>query len=395
MAWPNARFGGRGGGMPPEVKAGIRWAVASGVSWKETARRFQVSMRTVARTVREVGGMAPLTEWSRSAGALTAQERESIRAGLVAGESFASIGRRLRRATSTVSREVAANGGRDRYEGWAGERRAREMARRPKACKLLMEGELRDFVLDGLSRRWSPEQIAARLVEEFPDRPEMRVSHETIYQSLFVQARGQFRKDLTAHLRTARTHRQPRATVGEARRRGTIVGMINISERPAEANDRAVPGHWEGDLIIGKNSKSAIVTLVERSTRYVLLARLDGRHDAPTTCAALIATIGKLPVELRRSLAWDQGKEMARHAEFTIATDVRVFFCDPHSPWQRGSNENTNGLLRQYFPKGIDLSRFTQDELDAVARELNGRPRKTLAWKTPAEKLNEVVALAA
>ena len=389
------RYGGRGGRMPDEVRAGIRWSVACGATRGLTAAKFGVTVRTVSRVLREVGGVAPLTSWSRPAGVLSAEDRENIRAGLAVGESFAVIARGLGRPTSTVSREVARNGGRDGYQGFAAERRAREMARRPKVCKLAIEGELRNFVVDGLRRCWSPEQIAARLVEEFPDRPEMRVSHETIYQSLFIQARGQFRKDLTAHLRSGRAHRKPRPTAGEAARPRRIVGMINISERPAEVEDRAVPGHWEGDLIVGPSSKSAIVTLVERSTRYVLLARLDGNHEAVTTCAALTSAIGKLPVELRRTLTWDQGSEMARHADFTIATDVKVYFCDPHSPWQRGSNENTNGLLRQYFPKGTDLSGFTQDDLDAVARELNGRPRKTLAWKTPAEKLAEVVAPAA
>jgi len=339
--------------------------------------------------------MAPLTAWNRPAGSLTIAEREAIVRGLERRASFAEMARRLGRPTSTVSREVGRNGGRDGYALWAAERRAREMARRPKVCKLGVEGELREFVVDGLCKRWSPEQISERLVDEFPDRPEMRVSHETIYQSLFIQPRGLFRKEFAAYLRSGKTRRQPRPEAGEPGRSRGIVGMINISERPAEVEDRAVPGHWEGDLIIGKNGKSAIVTLVERSTRYVLLARLEGRHDAPTTCAALIATIGKLPEELRRSLTWDQGREMADHTKFTIATDVAVYFCDPHSPWQRGSNENTNGLLRQYFPKGTDLSMFAQDDLDEVARELNGRPRKTLLWKTPAEKLNEVVALAA
>lgn len=395
MAWSGARYGGTGRGMPEEVKAAVRWSVASGVSWVDTAYRFEVSVRTVARTVREVGGVAPLLTWSRPAGVLTPEDRECIRAGLAAGESFAAVGRRLGRPTSTISREVARNGGRDGYQAWVAERRARELARRPKVCKLAVEGELREFVVAGLLQRWSPEQIAARLVEEFPDRPEMRVSHETIYQSLFVQARGQLRKDLTSYLRSRRAHRQARTPVGEPGRTRGIVGMINISERPAEAADRAVPGHWEGDLILGTYCRSAIATLVERSTRYVLLARLEGRHDAETTCAALTTTIGKLPVELRRSLTWDQGREMAHHAQFTIATDVAVYFCDPHSPWQRGTNENTNGLLRQYFPKGTDLSGLTQDDLDAVARELNGRPRKTLAWKTPAEKLNELVAATA
>ena len=352
-------------------------------------------MRTVARTLREVGGVAPLLTWSRPAAALSPVDREDIRAGLAVGESFAAIGRRLGRPTSTISREVGRNGGRAEYQAWAAERAAREHARRPKACKLALEGPLREFVVGGLLQRWSPEQIAARLIDEFPDRPEMRVSHETIYQSLFIQARGQFRKELTTHLRSGRTRRQPRKAVGEPGQTRGIIGMINISERPAEVADRAVPGHWEGDLILGAHCQSAIATLVERSTRYVLLARLDGSHDAPTTCAALTATIGKLPSELRRSLTWDQGREMAKHAEFSVATDVKVYFCDPHSPWQRGTNENTNGLLRQYFPKSTDLSGFSQADLDAVARELNGRPRKTLLWKTPAEKLNEVVALAA
>lgn len=392
MVKPGDRYGGRGGAMPLEVRAGIRWSVASGVTWKETARRFEVTMRTVARTVREVGGMAPMIEWSRPAGVLSPIDREHILRGLERGESFAAIGRRLGRPTSTVSREVGRNGGRDGYAAWAAERRAREMARRPKGCKLAVEGELREFVVDGLRRRWSPEQISGRLVDTFPDRPEMRVSHETIYQSLFLQPKGLLRKELAAHLRSGRTRRQPHRDSGEAGQPRRIIGMINISERPAEVEDRAVPGHWEGDLILGTQNKSAIATLVERSTRYVLLARLEGCHDAVTTCAALTAAIGKLPVELRRSLTWDQGSEMARHAEFTVATDVKVYFCDPHSPWQRGTNENTNGLLRQYFPKGTDLSEFTQDDLDAVARELNGRPRKTLAWKTPAEKLNEAVA---
>jgi IS30 family transposase len=395
MVKPGDRYGGRGGRMPDEVRAGIRWSIACGATRAVTAATFAVTVRTVSRVLREVGGVAPLKEWSRPAGALNAQDRENIRAGLAVGASFAVIACGLGRPTSTVSREVARNGGRDGYQAWAAERRAREMARRPKPCKLALEGELRDFVIDGLAHRWSPEQISARLVEEFPDRPEMRVSHETIYQSLFIQARGQFRKDLTDQLRSGRAHRKPRPTAGEATRPQRIVGMINISERPADVEDRAVPGHWEGDLIIGKNSKSAIATLVERSTRYVLLARLNGNHEAVTTCAALTDAIGKLPIELRRTLTWDQGSEMARHADFTIATDVKVYFCDPHSPWQRGSNENTNGLLRQYFPKGTDLSGFTQAELDAVARELNGRPRKTLAWKTPAEKLVEVVAPAA
>jgi transposase, IS30 family len=389
---PGDRYGGRGGGMPLEVRAGIRWSVASGVTWKETARQFEVTLRTVARTVREVGGMAPLIAWSRPVGVLSPIDREHIVVGLERGDSFAVIARRLDRPTSTVSREVGRNGGRDGYAAWAAERRAREMARRPKQCKLAVEGELREFVIDGLRRRWSPEQISGRLVDTFPDRPEMRVSHETIYQSLFIQPKGQLSKELAVHLRSGRTRRQPHRASGEAGQPRRIIGMINISERPAEVEDRAVPGHWEGDLILGTANKSAIATLVERSTRYVLLARIDGRHDAATTCAALTATIGKLPVELRRSLTWDQGTEMARHAEFSVATDVKVYFCDPHSPWQRGTNENWNGLVRQFLPKGTDLSIHTQDDLDHIAQLLNGRPRMTLEWDTPAERFNELVA---
>jgi len=389
--------------MPESVRVEIRERVLAGGSWAVVAASCEVSRSTVARVIRESGGMPPRVRQMRESRSmrpvvrcrserwLSVAEREEIRAGLVAGLSLAAIARGLRRPTSTVSREVARNGGRIDYVAWVAERRAGELCRRPKPAKLAIQGELREFVIAGLQQRWSPRQIAARLRDEFPDRAEMRVSHETIYQSLFIQARGQFRKELTAYLRSGRSKRQPRPEPDSIPRR-RIVGMISISQRPAEADDRAVPGHWEGDLIMGAYNRSAIVTLVERSTRYVLLARLEGRHDAATTCAALTATIGRLPGQLRRSLTWDQGTEMADHANFTIATDVAVYFCDPHSPWQRGSNENTNGLLRQYFPKGTDLSPFSQRRLDDVAHELNGRPRQTLAWKTPTEKLNELVA---
>ena len=379
--------------MPESVRVEIRDRVLAGETWLGVAAGLEVSRRTVARVMRESGGMPPVAR-CRSGRWLSLAEREEIRAGLAAELSLAAIGRGLGRPTSTVAREVGRNGGRQGYLAWRAERRAGEVCRRPKPAKLAAAGELREFVIAGLQQRWSPKQIAARLREEFPDRAEMRVSHETIYQSLFIQARGQFRRELTAYLRRGRAKRQPRPDPDSVRPR-RIVGMISISQRPAEADDRAVPGHWEGDLIMGAYNRSAIVTLVERSTRYVLLARLEGSHDAATTCAALTATIGRLPAQLRRSLTWDQGGEMADHANFTIATDVAVYFCDPHSPWQRGSNENTNGLLRQYFPKGTDLSRFTQADLDAVARELNGRPRETLAWKTPTEKLNELVATTA
>ncbi len=267
-----------------------------------------------------------------------------------------------------------------------------QRARRPKPSKLLTNQRLRGEVEARLLLRCSPQQIAARLRFEFADEPEMWVSHETIYQCLFVQARGQFRRDLTTYLRSGQTRRKPRQTSGQAKNKARIVGMISISQRPAEADDRAVPGHWEGDLIMGTGNHSAIITLVERSTRFVMLGRTGRNHEAVTTCAVLTELIQRLPEQLRRSLTWDQGREMARHADFSIATNVPVFFCDPHSPWQRGSNENTNGLLRQYFPKGTSLASFTQDELDAVAQQLNQRPRQTLGWMTPSEKLNELVA---
>jgi IS30 family transposase len=350
-----------------------------------------MSQNLIARILNESGGM-PARWKERPERLLSVRDREEIRVGLDVGESFASIARRVGRPTSTVSREVARNGGRGEYRAWRADRQACERARRHRPSKLVTNTRLRTEVEARLVERCSPQQIAARLRIDFPDEPEMRVSHETIYQCVFVQSRGQFRRELTEHLRSGKTRRIPHTGRSEPARVGRLVGMISISERPAEADDRAVPGHWEGDLIMGTNNKSAIVTLVERSTRFVMLARIPGRHDALTVRDVLIERIGQLPIELRRSLTWDQGKEMARHAEFTIATDVQVYFCNPHSPWQRGSNENTNGLLRQYFPKGISLARFTQPELDAVADQLNRRPRQTLNWMTPSEKLAELVA---
>ena len=300
------------------------------------------------------------------------------------------IARELGRAASTVSREVARNSlSRGRYRAVAAQRRAEDRARRPKTAKLAGNEELRGWVQAGLRRRWSPEQVSRRLAAEFGDRPEMRVSHETIYQSLYVQGRGALRRELAASLRTGRALRRPRRKDGE--RRGKIAGMVNISERPAEAGDRAVPGHWEGDLLIGAAGKSAIGTLVERATRFTLLVPLPAGHDAAAVADALTPVIGGLPAAVRRSLTWDQGWEMRAHARIAVAADVEIYFCDPHSPWQRGSNENTNGLLRQYFPKGTSLARYSPGQLAAVAEELNGRPRKTLGWKTPAEALAEIL----
>jgi IS30 family transposase len=265
-------------------------------------------------------------------------------------------------------------------------------ALRPKPSKLAENRRLRVRVEELLEERWSPEQIAARLRREFPHDPSMQVSHETVYQSLFVQARGALRKDLTRCLRTGRTRRRIR---GRPTRRGQLRDMVLISERPAEVEDRAVPGHWEGDLILGRQGRSAIVTLVERQTRYVLLARIGADKTSPAVCEAIANKIIELPQQLTRSLTWDQGKEMAGHAQFKIETGLPVYFCDPHSPWQRGSNENTNGLLRQYFPKSTDLSIHSQQELDRVANQLNGRPRQTLDWDTPAERMNKLIATTA
>jgi transposase, IS30 family len=325
---------------------------------------------------------------------LSVGEREEIAVGLAAGESLRSIARRLGRAPSTVSREVGRNSrGRGSYRALAAQGHAQHRAARPKTAKLAGNDELRGLVAGRLKKKWSPEQISVWLRRQFPGRPEMQVSHETIYQAIYVQGRGALRRELAACLRTGRALRRPRRKKGE--RRGKIPGMVMISERPAEVEDRAVPGHWEGDLIAGAASKSAIGTLVERSTRFVMLLHLPGGHGASQVAAAMTAAMGTLPAQLRRSLTWDQGSEMAGHAQITLATDLDIYFCDPHSPWQRGSNENTNGLLRQYFPKGTDLSVHSREYLAEVAAELNSRPRKTLGWKTPAEALDEVLAAAA
>ena len=375
--------------MTREAKRELRERLVAGETWRSIERSMGIPGKTIARVLNAEGGMP--ARWKTREMGLSTADREEIRAGIARGDSNAVLARRLGRHPSTIGREISRNGGRDGYRAWAADRRAGEMARRPRPSKLVVNERLRAEVVARLEQRHSPEQIAARLREDFPDEPEMWVSHETIYQSLFVQARGQFRRDLTDYLRTQRARRQPRPTDSATKKIGGIVGMISIRERPAEADDRAVPGHWEGDLIMGANNASAIVTLVERSTRYVLLGRINGRHDAATTCTVLTELIGRLPAHLRRSLTWDQGREMADHAQFTIASDVAVYFCDPHSPWQRGSNENTNGLLRQYFPKGTSLARYTQEELDAIADELNRRPRQTLHWRTPSEKLNELL----
>jgi IS30 family transposase len=361
--------------------------IGEGVHPDQIAREMGCSLRTVQRvwvesrvTSRRIG---------QSALRLSFAEREQISRGLAAGESVRAIARTLRRSPSTVSREVAANGGRGRYRALRAHERAIRCTARPKARKLEGSAVLRAAVQAGLEQCWSPQQISARLKAEHPDDPESQISHETIYQSLFIQGRGLLRRELAAGLRSGRTSRKPRgASLGT---RGRIKDMVLISERPAEIEDRAVPGHWEGDLLVGKAGRSYIATLVERQTRYVMLARLGNEKNTDHVIAALQGAITQLPEHLRCSLTWDQGKELAAHHTFTIATGVPVYFCDPHSPWQRGSNENTNGLLRQYLPKGTDLALHTQAELDHIATELNGRPRQTLGWKTPAEKMNELL----
>jgi IS30 family transposase len=316
------------------------------------------------------------------------EERERISRGIAAGESDAEIARALGRHRSTVGREIRRCGGRRYYRALRAERRAADRARRPKPGKLLSLPRLRAAVEAGLSACWSPEQISARLKLEYPDDPEMRISHETIYRSLYVQSRGELRRQLTAQLRTGRSTRRSR---GRVERRGQIVDMIPISQRPAEVEDRAVPGHWEADLLLGAYGRSAVATLVERHTRYVMLARLGSDRTTEHVIEALKRRIRELPSHLALSLTCDQGREFASHKRFTVETGVDVYFCDPHSPWQRGSNENTNGLLRQYLPKSSDLAARSQVELDQIAAELNGRPRKTLDWRTPAEKMNELL----
>ena len=321
---------------------------------------------------------------------LSLEEREGISRGLTQGDSLRTIARRLSRAPSTVSREVRANGGPTHYRAWRGDERALKAMARPRPAKLVRHAALRRTVERLLTELWSPAQISAHLRTTYPEDQGMRVSHETIYQALFVQGRGSLRKELTACLRSGRAQRRPR---DRSRRHAQLSAMVMIGERPAEADDRRVPGHWEGDLLLGLGGKSAIGTLVERASRFVMLLHLPHGRSAAHVRDALSTRIQELPVALRRSLTWDQGKEMAQHVQFTVDTGVHVYFCDPHSPWQRGTNENTNGLLRQYFPKGMDLSDVDKATLDHVANSLNTRPRQTLGWKTPAQAYAEAVAM--
>jgi IS30 family transposase len=352
----------------------------------EIAAAFECSPVTVWR-VRERWA-ARRGRVPRSPLRLSFAEREQISRGLAARRGVREIARELGRAPSTVSREIARAGGRRRYRALSADRLAQRRARRPKPGKLALSPRLRGEVERGLLAFWSPQQISARLRADHPDDLELRISHETIYQSLYVQSRGELRRQLTANLRSGRTKRKPR---GSGHRGGGIAAMVPISERPPQVEDRAVPGHWEGDLLVGKANRSYVATLVERQTRYVLLAQLGSDCTTQHVVDALKDRIRDLPRHLLLSLTWDQGRELAQHQRFTIETDIPVFFCDPHSPWQRGSNENTNGLLRQYLPKGSDLAASSQVELDKIAAELNGRPRQTLDWQTPAEKMNELL----
>jgi IS30 family transposase len=360
-----------------------------GESLHQIAQLFERNHSSIQRIVAETGGIRP-TQRCRSALALTLAEREEISRAVVAGRSIRSIAALLERAPSTVSREIARNGGGRSYRASHAEQAAWERARRPKTCKLARNRRLAHIVADKLQLQWSPEQIAGWLQRTYPGDGNYQVSHETIYRSLFIQARGALKKELLEHLRRTRVMRYSRHRTQKKDNKGRIMDAVSISERPASVEDRAVPGHWEGDLLCGSKS-SQIATLVERHSRYLMLVKV-AQKDTETVINALIKNARKLPQELYQSLTWDRGKEMTGHKRFSVATDVKVYFCDPQNPWQRGTNENTNGLLRQYFPKGIDLSAYSQARLNAVARRLNERPRKTLNFETPAERLNQSVA---
>jgi IS30 family transposase len=364
-----------------------RWQ--KGDTLHQIAQLFDRHHPSIARILGETGGIRPAPR-CRSRRALTLAEREEISRAVVTGHSMRSIATLLGRAPSTVSREIKRNGGQESYRASQADASAWDRGRRPKTCKLAQNRALAHIVADKLQLQWSPEQIAGWLKQTYPDDASCQVSPETIYRSLFIQARGALKKELLEHLRRTRGMRRSRHYTQKTDQRGRITDTVSISERPASVADRAVPGHWEGDLLFGSKN-SQIATLVERQTRYVMLMKVAGK-DTETVINALIKNARKLPEELYKSLTWDRGKEMADHKRFTLATDIQVYFCDPQNPWQRGSNENTNGLLRQYFPKGTDLSGYSQAKLNAVARRLNERPRKTLNFETPAERFHQTVA---
>ena len=364
-----------------------RWK--KGDSLQMIAQLFGRNHSSVQGILAETGGIRPAPR-CRSRLALTLAEREEISRYVVAGHSVRSIARHLDRAPSTISREIKRNGGQEKYRANLADQCAWDRARRPKPCKLTENRILANMVANKLRQQWSPEQVAGWLKQLFTGYEEYRVSHETIYRSLYIQARGALKKELLEHLRRSRAMRRSRHHTQKTDNHGRITDAVSISERPATADDRAIPGHWEGDLLFGSHN-SQIATLVERQTRYVMLVKVAGK-DTETVVNALINNASRLSRELYKSLTWDRGKEMAGHKRFTLATDIQVYFCDPKSPWQRGSNENTNGLLRQYFPKGMDLSSYSQEGLDEVARKLNERPRKTLNYQTPAQRFEACVA---
>lgn len=364
-----------------------RWG--DGALFPQIARELEVPTGTVSYLIIKHGGISP-RERRRSQASLTALEREEISRGIATGKSCRGIARDLGRAPSSISREIRRNGGRGDYRAQLADGDAWSRARRPKICELAKNERLKTLVSSKLTDDWSPQQISHWLVRTYPDEPQMHVSHETIYRTLYVQGRGALKKELVAHLRRSNGYRKNPRAQRKGLGRGQIVDALPISARPPEATDRAVPGHWEGDLLAGARS-SHIVTLVERKSRFVMLLRLKER-SAANVSEVLSRRIQKLPESLKQSLTWDRGLEMAHHKSFTVATDVKVYFCDPQSPWQRGSNENTNGLLRQYFPKGTDLTNVTQQQLDRIALKLNTRPRETLNWQTPAEVLAITVA---
>lgn len=364
-----------------------RWQ--KGESLNEIGRHFGRSHTSIQNILSRTGGIRP-PERKRSSRTLSLSEREEISRGLVTGHSIRSMAAELGRAPSTVSREIRRNDGWRRYRANKADQAAWERAKRPKTCKLVENPALARVVTSKLQLQWSPEQIAGWLKHAYQGNEPFLVSHETIYKSLYIQARGALKRELLQHLRRTRGMRRSRHHTQKTDNHGRIINAVSISERPAEAADRAVPGHWEGDLFFGSNN-SQIATLVERHTRYVMLVKVPSK-DTETVINALIKHAHKLPTELYKSLTWDRGKELADHKQFSLATDIDVYFCDPQHPWQRGSNENTNGLLRQYFPKGMDLSDVHQNRLNAVARRLNERPRKTLDFRTPAERFSQSVA---
>lgn len=364
-----------------------RWR--AGDTLHQIAKLFDRPHTSIRGVLARTGGIRP-PDRRRSPRCLTLAEREEVSRAIVAGESMRSVAARLGRSPSTISREIGRNGGPICYRAAVADQCAWDRARRPKPCKLATCPGLAQVVAAKLKALWSPQQIAGWLRHTYPDQEGMHVSHETIYRSLFIQARGALKKELLEHLRRTRGMRRSRHYTQKTEGHGQLVDLVSISERPAEVADRAVPGHWEGDLLMGSNN-SQIATLVERSTRYVMLVKVGGK-DTATVVNALIKHSRKLPEELYKSLTWDRGKELADHKRFTLATDIQVYFCDPQNPWQRGSNENTNGLLRQYMPKGTDISGLSQTKLNAIARSLNERPRQTLGFRTPAEVFNDCVA---